>query len=576
MATLNLINTAPDYEDLRAQLQAGLAAKQSWVGLLPTQTGQTLIDFIATVGAFNQGKALRYAQDSFSETAVSERALYAIADMQGLRLTRKIAASIPVTFSYTKVVGTDPASVTLPAFTQFTGAGTFWYTRESYVCANNGSIPIQLYQGYIVDQTTPGLGTDYQTFISIEKDFVVADDDVYVWINGTQVTKTLQGLWLYRGQLAVLDRTLPTGQLKLQFGNATYGAKPDTIDTIRIVYAVTSGYDGNSVNVTGAKVTQVNNLLPGVTYVITDGPTGGANEQDALVYKRVSSSNFGAFGSAVTRSQYVAAALEYPGVIDAKTFAQRELDPTDVTLMNTIKIVPLTSSVWNSNQQATFINAMQDRTMYSTRFYWADPSFITRNISVRLFCYSWATLSECEADASAAITALFAAKQGILGYDHALSDIDSTVKASNSGIEYIDILSPSGDMNVSGRPLIAPTLTELGGGVLAAGSYVYSVYANDGNGNTTPANYGVIVVTGASNSVRLDWIAYPNATSYTVVGRVGGALGIIATVASTVLTYTDTGSITPTGSLPTSAQYPVLYNKLGTLTVTSEYSVRRI
>lgn len=577
MATINLSGARPDFEDIRAQLQAQLGTKGSWAGILTTQTGQTLIDFIATIGAANNIKGLRYSQDAFAETSMSDRALYAIADMQGLRLTRKYPASLAVTLTYKKTVGTDPDTITLPAFTQFQGAGTYWYTRQAYVCSANGSIPIQLNQGYIVEITQKGLGTDYQTFISQETGFTVADNDVYVWINGNPVTKTLQGVWLFKQQRAFLDRTTPMGQLKIQFGNETYGTKPRTTNTIRIVYAVTSGYDGNAINVTGARLSQVNNVLPGVTYTITGTPSGGANEPDARIYKRVSSSNFGSFGSAVTRSQYVAAALEYPGIVDAKMFSQRELDPTDVKLMNTVKVVPITSAPWNTTQKDTFLAAMQDRTMYTNRFYWADPTAINRTVKVHLYCYGWATLSDCEASAEDAIRELFKAKQGILGYDHAISDIVDVVKASNPGIEFLDVLSPTQDMQVSGRPMFAPTLTELSGGTLNAGSYIYSVYANDGNGNTAPVNFGIITVTGTGNSVRVNWTAYPSAKSYTVVGRIGGSLGAIATVANTVLTYTDTGAVDPsTDPLPTQAQYPVRYNKLTSLTVTSEYSTRRI
>lgn len=577
MATINLLSTtAPDYEDIRAQLQAKLADKSSWKGLLPTQTGQTLIDFIATVGALNNLKAMRYAQDSFAETAMSDRALYAIADMQGLRLTRKKAAEIDVTFSYTKTVGGDPDTVTLPAFTQFQGAGTYWYTNQSYVCTTGGSVPITLRQGYIVDIGLPGLGSDYQTFISVEKGFVVADDDVYVWIGSTSLTKTSAGLWLYKGQEAFLDRTTPSGQLRIQFGNETYGSKPLTTDDVRIVYAVTSGFDGNSVNVDGAKVSQVNNIIAGVSYTIDSIPTGGANEQDARVFKRVSSSNFGNFGSAVTRAQYVATALEYPGIVDAKTFAQRELDPTDVTLMNTVKVVPITTSPWNTTQKNNYLQALQDKTMYSTRFYWKDPTAVNRTVSLRLFCYSWASLSQCESDARTAVTELMAPKQGILGYDHAISDIIDVVLKSNTGIEFVDVITPTQDMQVSGRPMPAPTLQEQGSGTLVAGSYVYSVFATDTFGNTAPVNFATITITGTLNSIRVAWNSYPGANSYSVVGRIGGSLGIIATVASTVLSYIDTGAVTPDGDLPTQAQYPVLYNKLTSVTADAEYSQRRV
>ena len=58
MATLNLSNVQPDFEGIRTQLQVALSNKSSWKGLLPIQTGQTIIDFVSAVGAHAQMKAM--------------------------------------------------------------------------------------------------------------------------------------------------------------------------------------------------------------------------------------------------------------------------------------------------------------------------------------------------------------------------------------------------------------------------------------------------------------------------------------------------------------------------------------
>lgn len=578
MATLNLSNVQPDFEGIRTQLQIALGNKASWKGLLPTQTGQTIIDFVSAVGAHAQMKAMRYGQDAYSETAIADRAIYAIADMQGLRLSRKLSAAIEISMTYVKPLPGSPNSVTLQAFTQFQGAGTYWYNNTPFVINDGQTLVVILYQGYVVDQTVAGTGTDYQTFVSVEKNFTVSDQDVQVWINNVPITVTRQGLWLFKNQQAVLDRTTPGGELKLQFGNTLYGAHPETTDEVRILYAVTSGADGNSIQTAGQQITQTNNLVSGLTYFTSGVSTGGADQQGAAVYKRISSSNFGSFGSAVTRSQYVSQALEYPGVVDAKMFAQRELDPTDYRLMNTIKVVLLTASAWNITQQQTFIDTLEAETMYATRFYLAYATPVPRALDIHLFCSNWATLADCESAATAAVTALFAPKQGILGYDIMLSDVVDAVLKSNSGIEALDIRAPGTDMQVSGRALAAPTGVGLsGGGTLAAGSYNYAVYVNDGNGNTAPVNYLTVFLT-ATGSVQLSWTPYANAVTYYIVGRLGGSLGVLHTVAASagVFTWTDDGSAVPAGVLPTPASYPILYNSLGSLVVSSEYSARRV
>ena len=580
MTQLNLLNTQVDYEGIRSQLQANLATKNSWAGLLTTQTGQTIIDWIATVGALGQGKALRYAQDAYSETAISDRAQYAIADMQGLRLTRKGSAQITVQATYIQPVG-GPSSVTIPAFTQYQGAGTYWYTNQAWVLPNAVSQTLNLYQGYIVDQTIAGLGTDYQLFVSVEDGFSVSNDDVFVFVNDSAMNKGTSGLWLYPSSglngFTFLDQTTPDGRLRVLFGNAAYGYSPKNTDSVRIVYAVTSGLDGNSIAVANSALQQTNNLVTGVSYIITSTqPTGGGNQPAAGTYKYISSTNFGSFGSAVTKSQYLTTALQYPGIVDVKTFAQRELDITNYSFMNTVKVVPLTTSSWTSGEKTDFLNYLMDSTMYSTVCYWADPTAVSCSVTATIYCYNWATLSVCQTSASTAVSNLFALEAGILSYDIMLSDVYDAILQSNTGIAYVDIAAPTQDMVVSGYPMQAPSVVGSStGGTLAAGTYSYSVYATDVHGSTTPASFASVITSGTTSSVTLMWTPYPNATSYTVVGRVGGSYGIIATVSSTTFSYIDNGTIPPTGSLPTPASYPVLYNTLTSLTINTAYAVNR-
>jgi hypothetical protein len=577
----------PDFEGIRSQLQSRLSTKDAWKGLLPTQTGQALLDFIATVGSSAQMKGLRFSQDAFSETAVAARAQYAIADTQGLRLTRKTPASLTVNISYV-----DPSRVTVPgdganpsativAFTQFQGAGTYWFSTDSVVVADGSTEAVTFYQGYVIDQTIQGPGYDYVTFVSPEKNFTVSDMEghVVVYANGDRQDVVRDGLWLHRndGSSAqkVLDRTTPDGRLKLSFGNDNFGYKPANTDLVRILYAVTSGSDGNNISVTDAKINPVTTLASGLTYAFVSTPTGGGDQPSPLTYKTLSASNFGNFDSAVTRDQYKNTALSYPGVVDAKLYAQRELDHTDVRRMNTIQVTLLTSSGWDAPTKAAFLTYMQKSCMYAPVLYLVDPVAVPRTLRVAVRCFNWADATQCAADADAAIRALFALRSNYLSWDIALSDVYRAALASNSGIEYVDLLEPLQDMIVSARPMRQPVLTTLDSyGILPAALYSYSVYAQDANGLTRPAHYSSINVTDSGSHVDISWDAYPGATMYYVVGRYGGQ-GVIGS--TTGLTFTDDGTVTPsTDPLPTLADYPILYNTLASLTVEARYSERSL
>jgi hypothetical protein len=103
-------------------------------------------------------------------------------------------------------------------------------------------------------------------------------------------------------------------------------------------------------------------------------------------------------------------------------------------------------------------------------------------------------------------------------------------------------------------PALQPFTTATTGGTLLDGStYYYVVTALNSQGQTLPSAEGSIL-TGSgtnTNTVTVNWTAVPGATGYKIYGRAKGAELLLATVGN-VTTYTDTGSVTPSGPLPTS------------------------
>lgn len=65
-----------------------------------------------------------------------------------------------------------------------------------------------------------------------------------------------------------------------------------------------------------------------------------------------------------------------------------------------------------------------------------------------------------------------------------------------------------------------------------------------------------------TNTITVNWGAVTGATGYKVYGRVGGSELLIATVGA-VTTYTDTGSVTPAGALPTANTTATNTNTVG-------------
>jgi len=92
------------------------------------------------------------------------------------------------------------------------------------------------------------------------------------------------------------------------------------------------------------------------------------------------------------------------------------------------------------------------------------------------------------------------------------------------------------------------------GGTLATATYSYQVTAVNANGETTALAAVTTPVTGPTGSVTLMWQQVNDTATYKVYGRVGGSIGLIATVGpfdvDQTATYTDTGSPAPGAAPP--------------------------
>jgi hypothetical protein len=587
---LTLSDLTADVNQFASQFELSLQQKPTWKGNLTTQTSQTLIELISTVGAFAQGRIIREAEDEFAETAQSDSAVRSITTMQGLRMTRFLPASMSVTLS-------APSVVSLPPLTQFNCAGNFFFNRTQITIdpSNPTNNTFELFEGKVSAYAMSGLGTERQTYVSQEDGFVVSDRDVLVQVNGVIIPKAYGGLWSFDGLPGYADITMSDGRMLLQFGNLggnnaqfgnvnQFGTIPGVNDTVVVTYPVTQGATGNNLVTAGKGVTITG--FPLITGVSLQNPTGGANDNPVIAYKNVASGGFGTYQSAVTKSQYVAIIATFPGIIDAVTQAQREIDPGDVRWMNVIRVSGLTSPQWtlanNPTQIQDFTNYCQTVSMYSTYFLWQDPIPVPRTVSLDVFIFNSAIPDQVQQAVTTAINNLFAARPGLLMTNFYNSDlIEAAFTSSPGAISYINVNLPTGPMIVTAPESPLPTfVVSEGGGSLAEGSYAYgiSTILTDGE-EGTPVNWVFPQVTSANNvaQITLSWPAVADAQSYKIWGRSAEVgIGLLITVPATTLTWTDDGSLSPTVPLDSSiAKVPIRYNTLNTLTVNVFYADRQ-
>lgn len=121
------------------------------------------------------------------------------------------------------------------------------------------------------------------------------------------------------------------------------------------------------------------------------------------------------------------------------------------------------------------------------------------------------------------------------------------------------------DLPAIAAPVGLATFPAITGGTLAAATYSYQVTAVNAQGQTTASSIVTgVVASGTTGSVRLTWSPVQDADTYKVYGRVGGSIGLLASVGPfsppNPPTYTDTGTpapgVAPPGSNTTAGVGP--------------------
>jgi len=569
MPTLyNLSSITPDFDGIRAQVETALRQDPIWAGSEKSPVVNTLLDILASIGTLSQHKILRAIQDAFPETAVSDRAIYACQDFLGIRVPRKIPATAPAMLTSTE-------SVLVPAYTQFQSSGTYFFNREPFTLTPGQPREVPLYQGQVIRFVTSGLGTDFQLYSPPDTSFSVSDLDVEVRINGAVVPRTTSGLWNHEGESVWQDRTLPDGRLLINFGSSTFGVSPLTTDTVEITYAVTLGAAGNSVTTLDNLVTT--DFASEISGQFTSNPSGGNNEPGAQLLKVMQAPVFGTFDSAVTGRQKRSLVVNYPGILDAKTFSQREVNPLALKWFNLIRVVILADATWNATKELAFLEYLQSKFLENSRVVLAQAVPQSIDVEVNIYYYNYVSLEDSKAAAEDALRAFFTPRRGIIDLDVFRSDLTDVIKSSSTAIDYFELINPSQEVvRIKREPASAPTVTTTLTGVLEEARSLYGLAVTYADGSVTVKNW--VEVNHPDNaSNHIEWEPVPGAVSYQLYVDSETRSGLLTSVsAGSPLEFEDDGTATLGAEAPSFNTAPTLYPSLGNLNVRTFYTSRRM
>ncbi len=419
-------------------------ASGSWNNFVTSDTGQTLLRLLASIGTFGQYGIERAQQEVFTDTLRVRTSMIRINRMLGVHTQRRRSGMMDVS-----IVRTDAtASLTIPAYTRWV-SGSFSFFNRSPVSFGRGvaNLTTTVFNGLVTLTDVISDGTEYQKFVVGNVDNSTGDEDVWAIVAGELWVSNRTGLFRENGRSKEFwERTLPDGRVDVLFGNGIYGAllpvgafQIGWVDVAPAIESSTPLAIGSIVNVPD---------FPALT--VSTASVNSPNEEPPGTdfYKAMSSKIFSARERAVTRDDHAATAVEYNGVVDAVFRGQKEMNPADLRYSNIIGATLLTTTPWTDTQFKTFAQYMQNnRAMATCVVTRSEPKPVPLIVTLNIYAFQRAALDDVKTKAIDAVHKIFAKQRGSLGGLYHVSDIDIFVMSfvsdkAGSLIDYMDIITP--------------------------------------------------------------------------------------------------------------------------------------
>lgn len=448
----------PDFQLLYNELQRKLERKKTWVDMLPTSVGTTLLDMFAGSHVSNQFYIDTSFREAFLPTAVRDSSIFAGTRMLGIQIARKTCASCVA-----EVTNHSSNTKYIAPYSMFDLSGRTFFTRSQYVIAPGDTISnVSLYSGEVEEQRfdlSAYRDLALREFMLDQPGFVVSAQDLLVYTENRDTgdiqiwSTTDNAIFEHTGMDAVyFDSTTRDGDVSLMFGDGENGMLLDPDSDLVVRYVRTNG-------------TADNNGLPGITLRSSHdselkGETitsiaGGSDEKSALYYKMFAPSLFRTKRRAISGPDIRGTALtQYSGIADCSPLGQRDVAPDDPRYMNLLRlcVLPETSDTFGganpnpkSSQWKQFLDWIEPRLHHAYDIQPWNPTKVYVKVRIRVAILPSVMDGEIRLVAQENILKLFQKKPGLLGRRLSKTDLTGAVKKIE-GVDYAVLVSPQEDI----------------------------------------------------------------------------------------------------------------------------------
>lgn len=295
-----------------------------------------LLDLLAYNTYYNSFYLNMVASEAFLSTAQKRNSIVNLAKSLNYTPRSKTAASISGTLALT-VTGA-PSTVTIPAYTEFTGS----IDGKSYVFLNTSAVTVANSSGTYSSSVTLKEGS----FLSRRYTVNTADTQQRFLIPNANIDTTTLVVKVLNSsndsttrtfvqsenlveitdisQIYFLEET-EDGQYEIKFGDGRFGVALDDGNIVVFEFLITSGADANDIQTLSYAGSVAG--VTAATFTSTDPASGGAERESTTKIKFNAPRSYEAQNRAVTTEDYKALLLKQPNVDSVSVWGGEDNDP---------------------------------------------------------------------------------------------------------------------------------------------------------------------------------------------------------------------------------------------------------
>jgi len=342
------------------------------------------------------------AAESFLATAQKRNSVVNLA--KSLNYTPRSVTSASISGTATLTVTGAPTSVTIPAYTSFTGtvdgkAFNFLNTSSVIITQLAGvySATMSLKEGrYINRRYSVNLNDSDQRFLIPNKD--VDTSTLTVSVLNSSVDSTTRTFSKVDSLVEVASTTrvyyieeVEDGQFEIKFGDGVFGVALDAGNIVIFEYLVSNGSSANDIE--SLTYTDAINNVTSITFVASDPAAAGSDRETVNQIKFNAPKSYEAQNRVVTADDYKTLMLQQATVDSCVVWGGEDNDPPTYGKVF-IAIKPVTGDVLTATEKLNLINSIiKPKKVLTVSTEIVDPEYIYIIVDTTVKYQSDATIS---------------------------------------------------------------------------------------------------------------------------------------------------------------------------------------